>query len=1091
MKRLLSLPFIFLTACSGLDSTDKTACNGAGDCGDAFACISFVCEPGDPAASDTDGDGLTDGDEVAGWTITVDERGYGLSVSADLLTERAVTSDPTKADSDGDGLNDREEFLERSDPMRADTDGDGLNDGDEKRRWGSNLLSVDTDGDARNPNDSTLPLARLFDGAELEAGTSPTEADTDGDGKTDFEERDDTLRSPRVAEIPQAKLEVAGNLTVQMNVTYSDSMGVETTYGEEFSTTEGSRNSVSDMESTAVTIAASSGGEGFFDDLEFSKEGAIKFFGGKALELGRQGVCQAADGGRVEFDSEQPSIIEDAINGIVGLVGDIWNGLGLDATGACDAATPETTNTTSTTITRESYREATETYSEYRTESQTRTETAANGTVSVGFTIENTGISTIELVNPTITMMQWQTSPSPDAVVGAGAFRTLATLSAVGQSSFTLSPNDPPVLVQMANTEVNADFIKDFLARPQAIFFSPAQFNMSDRDGVNFEFLTEKTFGRTATLVIDDGVSETVRYQVATNVSRTENGDFAGITMGEVLGDVLEIPYTTKSVERRAEDGSSQMVDELESIGNLANQRAADRGDPAQGVAGDSEGLWVVYVKRPEQADPLRPFDDVTLFAGDEVRLVYVRDIDGDGLMAREEAVYGSDDDDDDTDDDGLNDFQELKSGWSVTIEYTDGGSRKSVTYRVSSNPVEVDSDNDGWTDLEEMRAGTDPNNADTDDDGQEDRCDVNPLDPDVREQLATCEAVPTTAYVSANTIRSFDIDDNGALTPIEGSLMSVGNNPEGFVVTSSGALAYVATSQTPAFAMTRDPDTGALAESNYEQLSSFPGLTSPGPVLADPTSSFIYVAHDGDQDGVFVYAIDKGAAFGRLSSIQSERFYVSRPEVMVMDPLGNFLYSGGSNREIGIHQINWDPMHPSVPVGGLLRTSPDPQAVPVQPDAIAIDPNGGALYLSGRSMSTAPYRLIAFTIEADGTLTEVVQNNPGATFYRDIEVHPSGSFVYAANDDAIALYTVNANTGTLTWVDVDNDPNTDVGGVKTGFALDRLNDLQIGPNGRKLFAVTDTMVHTFDIMEDGFLVEATTPVMGGGDRIYIYSEVP
>ena len=269
-----------IAACGGLDASDRTACDSMDACGEGFKCVSFECVPGDPAQSDTDGDTLFDVDEIGGWDIVVDERGYGLVVDAEFLTQKSVTSDPANPDTDGDTLMDAEEFAEKSDPRKPDTDGDGLTDSAEKRRFRSNLLSVDSDGDAQDPESDTLPLARLFDGAEIEAGTSPTLEDTDGDGKTDLEELDVSNRDPRIAEIPQAEMQVAGNITVQMNVTYTDSTTEEVTYGEEFQTTNESRSSRSDMESTAVTIAASSGGEGFFDDLEFTKEGALKFFGG-------------------------------------------------------------------------------------------------------------------------------------------------------------------------------------------------------------------------------------------------------------------------------------------------------------------------------------------------------------------------------------------------------------------------------------------------------------------------------------------------------------------------------------------------------------------------------------------------------------------------------------------------------------------------------------------------------------------------------------------------------------------------------------------------------------------------------------------
>lgn len=59
---------------------------------------------------DTDGDGLTDFDEV-----------------------NVYETDPTDADTDGDGLNDGEEINMNTDPLNRDTDDDGINDGIEVR----------------------------------------------------------------------------------------------------------------------------------------------------------------------------------------------------------------------------------------------------------------------------------------------------------------------------------------------------------------------------------------------------------------------------------------------------------------------------------------------------------------------------------------------------------------------------------------------------------------------------------------------------------------------------------------------------------------------------------------------------------------------------------------------------------------------------------------------------------------------------------------------------------------------------------------------------------------------------------------------
>lgn len=61
----------------------------------------------DPLKRDTDGDGLTDAEEVAGWTVTKSDG-----------TQRMVHSDPLQVDSDGDGLSDVVEKQLKTDPHR-------------------------------------------------------------------------------------------------------------------------------------------------------------------------------------------------------------------------------------------------------------------------------------------------------------------------------------------------------------------------------------------------------------------------------------------------------------------------------------------------------------------------------------------------------------------------------------------------------------------------------------------------------------------------------------------------------------------------------------------------------------------------------------------------------------------------------------------------------------------------------------------------------------------------------------------------------------------------------------------------------------
>ena len=83
---------------------------------------------------DSDGDGLSDAQELAGWTIAVDRYGFGADHPL-ALVYITVFSNPELPDTDFDGLSDYEEYLLGSDPSAEDTDHDGLLDAEEIDRW--------------------------------------------------------------------------------------------------------------------------------------------------------------------------------------------------------------------------------------------------------------------------------------------------------------------------------------------------------------------------------------------------------------------------------------------------------------------------------------------------------------------------------------------------------------------------------------------------------------------------------------------------------------------------------------------------------------------------------------------------------------------------------------------------------------------------------------------------------------------------------------------------------------------------------------------------------------------------------------------
>ena len=132
---------------------------------------------------DTDGDGISDYDEVA-LTMTdpvrYDSDGDGVGDG--------------DADQDGDGLTNLRELEVGTAPLVADSDGDGLDDRMELEDLGTDPIEKDTDWDG------------LLDGSEHTIGTDPTKADTDDDGTWDCD--DDHAASLTDPDSPGARLDV-------------------------------------------------------------------------------------------------------------------------------------------------------------------------------------------------------------------------------------------------------------------------------------------------------------------------------------------------------------------------------------------------------------------------------------------------------------------------------------------------------------------------------------------------------------------------------------------------------------------------------------------------------------------------------------------------------------------------------------------------------------------------------------------------------------------------------------------------------------------------------------------------------------------
>lgn len=643
-------------------TVDVRVLNPSGDEATLSGGFTYFTIPADTGV-DSDGDGLTDAQEAAGYEIAVDQFGFGFGNNGGNLVRRTVYPDPLSADTDGDGLDDLTEFLVSSDAQEPDTDGDGLDDGEEWNRQLTSPVSVDTDGDARGPNGDMPPNAALFDGAELVevyddngnlfyGGTSPIYDDTDGDGATDYEEFAHPFRSPLVADVPKLKVDFVGQLTMTLDIDLAQ--GTSITSGKQYGLTE--------SESSTNSTTNESTWE---NSLEFTE--SISATGGVGgTPPGPQFAVTAG------FSSTQ----------------------GFTEGG-------------STSWTEESSKELQNSFLQIQEEAKTQSATIHGGTITAGIKVINEGNVAFTLQNLVLSGLLVDQQ-------ARDGFRPIATLRPPVNQVTLAAYDETGVLTFSTDVgSIGGQQIIDLMADPSAMLLNIAAFDLLDADAHNFAFLNDVTNARTATITIDFGVDRGIEtYRVATEVARNSDGTASGISLGDVLTKILHIPFETQP-----RTGSSDQVDFPDGVQVLTKVRnvATDPGP-------DPRGFWVVFGTVPGTGDGAVDFQDINLNATQSISLVYTEDRDDDGVYKREEFMYLTSDTDSDTDHDTLDDYFEIRQGWDVLVA---GQSLK----HVFPDPTRVNADQDFLDDAEELAAGTDPKDPDTDGDGLLDGNDNCPLD--------------------------------------------------------------------------------------------------------------------------------------------------------------------------------------------------------------------------------------------------------------------------------------------------------------------------------------------------------------------------
>ena len=326
---------------------------------------------------------------------------------------------------------------------------------------------------------------------------------------------------------------------------------------------------------------------------------------------------------------------------------------------------------------------------------------------------------------------------------------------------------------------------------------------------------------------------------------------------------------------------------------------------------------------------------------------------------------------------------------------------------------------------------------------------------------------------------------------------LSVFGHAQGTSPATSGMLVYFGTYTTGAkskgvYVSRLDPASGTLTPPQLAAETSSPSF-----LAVHPTGNFLYTVNEVNTFGgkptgsVSAFAIDRKS--GLLKQLNQQSSEGAGPAHLIVDKDGlNVLvanYGGGSvavlplgkdgklksasalvqhtgssvnpqrQKEPHAHSINLDPANRFAYVADLgldkvlayrfdarngLLTLNNPPSASVQPGAgprhLAIHPSGRFAYVINELNCT----ITAFNNDsAKGELKELqtISTLPAKQAMQsgysgaEVQVHPSGKFLYASNrgHDSIAVFAIDQNTGRLTYVE--NEPTQ--GSTPRGFGID------------------------------------------------------
>jgi DNA-binding beta-propeller fold protein YncE len=186
------------------------------------------------------------------------------------------------------------------------------------------------------------------------------------------------------------------------------------------------------------------------------------------------------------------------------------------------------------------------------------------------------------------------------------------------------------------------------------------------------------------------------------------------------------------------------------------------------------------------------------------------------------------------------------------------------------------------------------------------------------------------------------------------------------------------------------------------------PGSCAPWSLAVHPSGKFAYVANEGGftPTSVSMYAID--ATTGVLTLIGTVPVD-GRAVAVAVDPSGKFAYvsDGGQNSDgskgalVSMYAIN-------VTTGVLASLGTI--AAGMSPTSIAIHPTGKFIYVANQDSND----ISMYTL--DTTTGNLASIGTVAAVAGSIVIHPSGKFAYVTSSSGVSMYTIDTTTGALTF---------------------------------------------------------------------------